>query len=75
MEIAISVKIAHAPPPIFTVGQIHASFRQNIKVSEKFFVCLRKLRDIKKNVLICPGKILLTSLARQQFWGEILISN
>jgi hypothetical protein len=25
-------------------------------MSEKVFVCLRKLRDIRENVLVCPGK-------------------
>jgi hypothetical protein len=43
------------PPQMYTVGaKINARFGQNIKISkkiclEKFFVCLRKLEDIREN--------------------------
>ena len=66
-------------------------------MSGNFFVCSRKVRDIKENFLVCPEKFLYVCEnyrtlgkmfwyvrekffgdlppTRQQFWGEILISD
>jgi hypothetical protein len=47
----------------------HKNFWKILICPEKFFVSLRKLRDVRYNFLICPAK----SPPPQQFWGEILM--